>query len=253
MLLHRPLMAVTPTIDGDVLTVLARADATFTAPKVQRLLERHSVPGVRKVLNRLVEQGIVNADQAGRTLTYRLNRDHLAAAPIIELAHLDDALIERIRTAVATWDQAPLLVMLFGSAATGRMRIDSDIDVFVVRERTKRRQRPLASTDLRPRARHHEVDGQRRTSARLHRRRLGTRQRRRRRRHRSRRTTYRRRPNLAPPLAPAGWLMAPPPDAPRSAPQRFELDAWPRRSSSSKRPRPSRHSPTTQTMSPTRT
>lgn len=132
MLLDRPLLTVTPTIDGDVLSVLARADAAFTAPKVQRLLDRHSVPGVRKVLNRLVEQGIVNADQAGRTLTYRLNRDHLAAAPIIELAHLDEALIERIRTAVARWDPAPLLVMLFGSAATGRMRVDSDIDVFVV-------------------------------------------------------------------------------------------------------------------------
>ena len=132
MLLDRPLLTVTPTLDGDVLRVLARADAAFTAPKVQLLLGRHSVPGVRKVLNRLVEQGIVNADQAGRTLTYRLNRDHLAAAPIIELAHLDDALIERIRTSVATWDQAPLLVMLFGSAAAGRMRVVSDIDVFVV-------------------------------------------------------------------------------------------------------------------------
>ncbi|HYN32183.1 MAG TPA: nucleotidyltransferase domain-containing protein [Ilumatobacteraceae bacterium] len=132
MLLHRPLLTVTPTVDGDVLNLLARADAAFTAPKVQRLLERHSVPGVRKVLNRLVEQGIVNADQVGRTLSYRLNRDHLAAAPIVQLAHLDAALVERIRTAVTTWDQAPLLVMLFGSAATGRMRVDSDIDVFVV-------------------------------------------------------------------------------------------------------------------------
>jgi len=132
MRLDRPMLTVTPTIDGGVLSVLARAEAAFTAPKVQRLLDRHSVPGVRKVLNRLVEQGIVNADQAGRTLTYRLNRDHLAAAPIIELAHLDDALVERIRTAVATWDRAPVLVMLFGSAATGRMRVDSDIDVFVV-------------------------------------------------------------------------------------------------------------------------
>jgi len=126
------MLTVTPTVDGDVLSVLARVDAAFTAPKVQRLLDRYSVPGVRKVLNRLVEQGIVHADQAGRTLTYRLNRDHLAAAPIIELAHLDDALIERIRTAVATWDRAPVLVMLFGSAATGQMRVDSDIDVFVV-------------------------------------------------------------------------------------------------------------------------
>jgi predicted nucleotidyltransferase len=132
MLLDRPMLTVTPTVDGDVLTVLARAEAAFTAPKVQRLLERHSVPGVRKVLNRLVEQGVVHADRAGRALTYRLNRDHLAAAPIIELANLGDALIERIRTAVDTWDRAPVLVMLFGSAATGRMRVDSDIDVFVV-------------------------------------------------------------------------------------------------------------------------
>jgi len=132
MLLDRPMLTVTPTVDGDVLGVLARADAAFTAPKVQRLLDRYSVPGVRKVLNRLVEQGIVHADKAGRTLTYRLNRDHLAAAPIIELAHLDDALNKRIRAAVAMWDRAPLLVMLFGSAATGRMRVDSDIDVFVV-------------------------------------------------------------------------------------------------------------------------
>lgn len=132
MLLDQPIRIVTPTVDGDVLTVLARAEGAFTAPKVQRLLERHSVPGVRKVLNRLVEQGIVQADQAGRALTYRLNRDHLAAAPIIELAHLSDALIERIRTAVDAWDRAPTLVMLFGSAATGRMRVDSDIDVFVV-------------------------------------------------------------------------------------------------------------------------
>ena len=126
------MLTVTPTVDGDVLAVLARAEAAFTAPKVQRMLERHSVPGVRKVLNRLVEQGIVNADQAGRTLTYRLNRDHLAAEPIMELANLSDALIERIQTAVDSWGQAPVLVMLFGSAATRRMRVDSDIDVFVV-------------------------------------------------------------------------------------------------------------------------
>jgi len=132
MILDRPMLTVTPTVDGDVLTVLSRAEVAFTAPKVQRLLERHSVPGVRKVLNRLVEQGVVNADRAGRTLTYRLNRDHLAAAPIIELANLGAALIERIQTAVDTWDQAPVLVMLFGSAATRRMRVDSDIDVFVV-------------------------------------------------------------------------------------------------------------------------
>ncbi len=132
MLLDSPLAVITPTVDGDVLAVLARADASFTPPQVHALIGRHSVDGVRKALNRLAEHGIVDADRVGNAVNYRLNRDHLAAHPIIELANLRTALFDRISDQVQTWPLPARLVMLFGSAATATMRTDSDIDLFVV-------------------------------------------------------------------------------------------------------------------------
>ncbi len=132
MLLERPLATVTPSVDGDVLAVLAAAEAAFTPAEVQRLMGRHSVPGARKALNRLVEQGVVEVDKAGNAYMYRLNREHLAAPAIIELANLRAALIDRIRATVDAWQVPAVLVMLFGSVATRTMRPDSDIDIFVV-------------------------------------------------------------------------------------------------------------------------
>lgn len=132
MLLHSPFAVITPTVDGDVLAVLARADASFTPPTVQSLIGQHSVEGVRKALQRLVRQGIVDADRVGNAVSYRLNRDHLAALPIIELANMRQALFDRIRDRVQQWQPPARLVVLFGSAATGAMRPDSDIDLFVV-------------------------------------------------------------------------------------------------------------------------
>ena len=79
MELSRPLATVTPTLDGDVLRVLARADADFTGGDIHRLLDGPSIRGIAKTLNRLTEQGIVNRRLAGRAFLYRLNRDHLAA------------------------------------------------------------------------------------------------------------------------------------------------------------------------------
>lgn len=133
MQLDRPLAAITPTVDGDVLLVLARADAEFTPATVQRLCGRHSVDGVRKALHRLSEQGIVTARTAGRAVMYSLNRQHLLAPSIIELAEANRELARRITAQVDAWRLEPVLVAIFGSAASGEMRVDSDIDLLVVR------------------------------------------------------------------------------------------------------------------------
>lgn len=133
MQLDRPLATVTPTVDGDVLAVLARADTEFTPPVAHRLIGRHSVEGVRRALRRLAEQGVVTVRRSGQAHVYALNGQHLAADAIRALARLRDALAERITGAIGTWTIAPEVVALFGSAATGSMRVDSDIDVFVVR------------------------------------------------------------------------------------------------------------------------
>ena len=74
MELSRPLSTVTPTLDGDVLAVLARHDATFTTGQLHRVLTQHSEEGIRRVLQRLTKQGVVQSDRVGNAFTYRLAR-----------------------------------------------------------------------------------------------------------------------------------------------------------------------------------
>lgn len=132
MILDRPFQMVTPTVDGDVLGVLARAEAAFTPPQVRDIIGFHSVAGVRNALVRLTAQGIVHRERVGRAYTYRLNRNHVAAAYVIGLAEAGNEVVERIRGHIRAWPVPCEFAALFGSAATGEMTEDSDIDVFVV-------------------------------------------------------------------------------------------------------------------------
>lgn len=133
MILNRPLEVVTPTVDGDVLTVLARADAAFTPPQVRDLAGRHSVAGVRNALHRLTDQGIVLSEQVGRAFIYRLNREHIAAPHVIALAVAGQTVVERLRELLASWVIPPDYAALFGSAATAKMTTASDLDVLIIR------------------------------------------------------------------------------------------------------------------------
>lgn len=131
MELSRPMRVVTAALDGDLLAVLAGADAAFTGRQLARLVGS-SGEGARKALTRLVAQGIVKQEQAGAAHLYRLNRDHLAAPAILALAGLRSTLLERLRSALAHWQPQPGYAALFGSAARGEDRIDSDLDICVV-------------------------------------------------------------------------------------------------------------------------
>jgi hypothetical protein len=133
MQLNKPFATVTPTLDGDVLAVLATADVAFTISQVQRILTTASGEGIRKVLTRLTAQGVVLHDQVGRTHTYRLNAEHLAAEPIRALAGLTTTFLNRLEGHLAGWGEMPKYAAVFGSAATGRMTCGSDIDLFLVR------------------------------------------------------------------------------------------------------------------------
>ncbi len=130
----RPLTTVTPTLDGDVLAVLAAADLPFTSGQVHRVLNQFSQEGIRKVLTRLVVQGVVNAERAGNAFTYRLNRDHLAAPPILALAGMRSALFKKIGEQLKEWHPQPVYAAVFGSVATGKASVHSDIDLLLVRD-----------------------------------------------------------------------------------------------------------------------
>jgi predicted transcriptional regulator len=133
MELSRPLSAVTPTLDGDVLTTLARHDTTFTTGQLHRVLERYSEEGIRKVLQRLARQGVVHSDRVGHAYVYRLNRDHLAAEHILGLAQIPETFLSRLEARLASWPVTPVYAAVFGSAARGSMTADSDLDLLLVR------------------------------------------------------------------------------------------------------------------------
>jgi predicted nucleotidyltransferase len=132
--LHRPFASLTPTLDGEVLKVLAAHDAAFTTGQIHRVLNRFSEEGIRKVLSRLVRQGTVQAERVGQAYAYRLNRAHLAAEPIVALANLFSTFLARLEDQLAAWDHAPAYAAIFGSAARGTMTADSDVDLFLVRK-----------------------------------------------------------------------------------------------------------------------
>lgn len=133
MQLNKPFTTVTPTLDGDVLAVLASAEVTFTISQIQRIITTASGEGIRKVLTRLSAQGVVLHDQVGRTNTYRLNTEHVAAEPIMALSRLASTFLARLEAHLDEWGAELRYAAVFGSAATGRMRLDSDIDLFLVR------------------------------------------------------------------------------------------------------------------------
>ena len=133
MELSRPLSTITPTLDGDVLAVLARQDLAFTTGQLHRVLSNYSEEGIRKVLQRLSRQGIVHADRVGNAFSYRFNRAHLAAEPIIQLADIMSTFLTRLTDRLDTWEVPPVYAAVFGSAARGSMTVDSDLDLLLVR------------------------------------------------------------------------------------------------------------------------
>jgi predicted nucleotidyltransferase len=138
-----PFRVVAPTLDGDVLMVLAGADEGFSGRHIHRILRHGSEQGVRKAAERLVDQGVVLRRQVGQAKVYRLNREHLAADYIEGLAGLRAELLERLRATIAKWERPPLLALLFGSVATGEADSSSDLDLLVVRPADVEEESPL--------------------------------------------------------------------------------------------------------------
>lgn len=131
MQLQETMRTVTPTVDGDVLSAIVRAERPVTLRDIVDAVADRSYAGVRNAADRLAGQGVLLSSRVGRTKTFTLNRDHLAAGAIVALVHQRDELLRRLRDACAP---LPLcFAALFGSGARGEMRPDSDIDLcFVV-------------------------------------------------------------------------------------------------------------------------
>jgi predicted nucleotidyltransferase len=124
----KPISSVIPSLDGAVLGALAGTSAPLNLSSVHRLARAGSLSGVRRVLVRLVQAGLVDSVPGG----YVLNRDHVAAPAIESLARLWNDVFDRISREVGAWPATPGLVALYGSAARRDGDEASDIDVLVV-------------------------------------------------------------------------------------------------------------------------
>lgn len=132
--LSSPISSVIPSVHGVVLAVLARTDAPLSGRGVAALTGgRAGQWRVNQVLGELTEAGIVTREEHPPAYLYRLNRAHLAAAPITALASLRATLIASMQAAVEAWPRPAAAVWLFGSAARGDGGPASDIDVLVLR------------------------------------------------------------------------------------------------------------------------
>lgn len=129
----QPFRAVTPTLDGPVLRVLARTTQPMTRQQVADLIGVASEAGVRKVLRRLAEQGIVIEQRIGTHYSYVGNREHILWPAVEVFMSAADRLDTTIRKHVEAWEVPALSVELFGSVAAGTSTADSDIDLMVYR------------------------------------------------------------------------------------------------------------------------
>ncbi|MQA35979.1 nucleotidyltransferase domain-containing protein [Modestobacter roseus] len=131
--LSAPYRAVVPSLDGPVLRVLASTTRPLSGLEVHRLAGVGSDNGVRKVLARLAGHGLVSVSEAGPSLLYVANRHHLAWPAVQALVDMRQRLVDRMTMLITSWEVAPVLVGLYGSAARGDGNTESDIDLLVVR------------------------------------------------------------------------------------------------------------------------
>jgi len=115
-----------------VVRALAGTDAALGVREVARIAGV-SANRASQVLTNLVEHGLVLVDERGGGRLCRLNRDHLAAGPLIGLVDLRARMIEFLRHEVGSWRRQPAHVSLFGSAARADGDTRSDLDLLVVR------------------------------------------------------------------------------------------------------------------------
>lgn len=128
----RPYTAISPSLDTAVLMVLAGSSVPHSGREIARRTGR-SKTGVQHVLERLVDHGIVERLTAGNAHLYSLNRDHLLAGAVEQMANAHIEIIHRLRDAIGSWTTPAVHASLFGSAARGDGDTDSDIDLLIVR------------------------------------------------------------------------------------------------------------------------
>jgi predicted nucleotidyltransferase len=130
--LSLPLRSMIPSLDADVLAVLAGTQSALGATQVARLAERGSRQGVTRVLERLTEHGLVLAQPTNKGHMYRLNREHLLIPALFAGLQVRERAVDLLVEQAALLGPPALHVSVFGSFARGQGDVGSDIDLLIV-------------------------------------------------------------------------------------------------------------------------
>lgn len=130
--LSSPLSSLIPSMDGAALEVLVGTESSLGASRIHRLARRGSRQGIVNALERLVEHGLVQSEPTNFGHAYRFNRDHLLAAPVLQVASARQELFGRLSAECAELDPTPLAAVVFGSQARGDSTPSSDIDLLLL-------------------------------------------------------------------------------------------------------------------------
>ncbi|MGQ0631743.1 MAG: nucleotidyltransferase domain-containing protein [Sporichthyaceae bacterium] len=128
--LSHPVADLWPGARGRALRTLVALEKPVTV----RALARHaevSAQAALELVNELAEAGLVHAERAGAAVMVALNRQHLAAGPLIDLVQIRARLISALQAELSEWEDLAG-AWLFGSAARGDGDRSSDIDLLLV-------------------------------------------------------------------------------------------------------------------------
>lgn len=124
------MLNVAPAVRGALLQALARLEQPVTRRQLAAVAG--VAPGnASAVIEELIHSGLVSETLAGRSSMVLLNRNHLAAGPVVALAGLRGELIRRLREQLSTWPDLHG-AWLFGSVARGDADSDSYVDLLIV-------------------------------------------------------------------------------------------------------------------------
>lgn len=132
MHLGQPARSLVPTIDAPVLLALHATTRSLTGRRLATLAGA-SHTAVNAILGRLTRAGVVLAERQGNAVLYRANRDHVGWAVVEALAGMRRSALDGMRAEIASWQNAPVTALCFGSFARGEGDEDSDVDLLLVR------------------------------------------------------------------------------------------------------------------------
>lgn len=147
----RPYTDVLPGPRGRLLATLVQLEAPVTVRALARYADV-SPQGALSYVNALANAGILSSERVGAALMVSLNRQHLAADPLVALVRTRARLIERLSEELSEWRELAG-AWLFGSTARGDGGPDSDMDLLLVaKSTTENNEWTEATSRLRERA-----------------------------------------------------------------------------------------------------